>query len=101
MYQYRTTISGFDREKIVPNISLPGNFSFTLRLSAGEKIVPGNSGFWCAVQKLYAAVMPIVPGLTCSYYISRMQGTNSLLHRSHPDPEGTKGPLTGKLFQSF
>ena len=25
-----------------------------------------------------------------------MQGTNNLLHDSHPDQEGTKGPLTGK-----
>ena len=29
-------------------------------------------------------------------YISRMQCTNNLLRDSHPDQEGTKGPLTGK-----
>ena len=27
-----------------------------------------------------------------------MQGTNSLLRRSHPDQEGTKVPFTGKHF---
>ena len=37
----------------------------------------------------------------CSNVISlhiHMQGTNHLLHDSHPDQEGTKGPLTGKVF---
>ena len=27
-----------------------------------------------------------------------MHGTNSLLRRSHPDQEGTKGPLTGNVY---
>ena len=35
---------------------------------------------------------------TWFHYISRMQRTNHLLHDSHPDQEGTKGPLTGKHF---
>ena len=32
--------------------------------------------------------------VTWFHYISRMQRTNYLLHDSHPDQEGTKGPLT-------
>ena len=34
----------------------------------------------------------------CFYYISSMQGTNSLLRHSHPDHEVTNEPLTVKVY---
>ena len=45
---------------------------------------------WC---RLY-------PALTCTYYISRIKGTNLPLRRSLPDQERTKGSLTGKVYHS-
>ena len=38
-------------------------FLFFKNFTAEEKIVPGSGGFWCLVQKLYMADMPIFPDL--------------------------------------
>ena len=75
----------------------------------GKKLYPA---LVCKEHKLYQAVVDfgawyknctrqwyrLYPALTFSYYISRMQGSHFLLRRSHPYQEGTKGPLTGKIF---
>ena len=78
----------------------------------GIKISNSYKNCYCRGKKLYLApscwgkdctwqYCQLYPAVPCSYYISRMQGTISLLRHSHPDQEGTKGPLTRKSFLRF
>ena len=58
--------------------------------TAAEKIV------YTALNQSTAWYKIFSNAVTRFHYISRMQRTNHLHCDSHPDQEGTKGPLTGK-----
>ena len=61
-----------------------------------KNFVPCSSKILLHGTKFFRCTSFFSAALTCSHYISRMQCTNHLLHDSHSDQEGTKGPLTGK-----
>ena len=81
--------SGLDENRAVDDLYAASWICSETTLLYRKNVVHCTWSAYCTVQNFSDAV-------TWLHYISRMQRTNHLLHDSHPDQEGTKGPLTGK-----